>query len=30
MCLASVQFLQICKFENHSLQDVIKLLLINV
>jgi hypothetical protein len=30
MCLASVQYLQICKFQNHSLQDVIKLLLMNI
>jgi hypothetical protein len=30
MCLASVQYLQICKCQNHSLQDVIKLLLINI
>ena len=30
MCLPSVQYLQICKCQNHSLQDVIKLLLINI
>jgi len=30
MCLASVQYLQICKCRNLSLQDVIKLLLINI
>ena len=26
MCLASVQYLQMCNCQNHSLQDVIKLL----
>ena len=30
MCLVSVQYLQICKCQNLSLQDVIKLLLINI
>jgi hypothetical protein len=30
MCLVSVQYLQICKCNNHSLPDVIKLLLINI
>jgi hypothetical protein len=30
MCFASVQYLQICKCQNHLLQDVIKLLLINI
>jgi hypothetical membrane protein len=30
MCLVSVQYLQICKYQNHALQDVIKLLFINI
>jgi len=30
MCLASVQYFQIWKRQNHSLQEVIKLLLINI
>jgi hypothetical protein len=30
ICLASVQYLQMCKSQNHSLQDVIMLLLINM
>jgi len=30
MCLVYVQYLQICKSQNHSLQEVIKLLLINI
>ena len=30
MCLASVQYLDVCKCQNHSLQDVFKLMSINI